>query len=88
MADNGGGAKGAKHPLGHPSQYRTMLRVASIAGVLAALGLGFVSGGSDKKEWEGFAVLGLYLLGFLPSYLYLYFIVKAHRTGRVSGGTN
>ncbi|ALU40089.1 hypothetical protein AS188_10430 [Kocuria flava] len=65
--------------IGDPPNYPTMMRVATIAGVLGALGLGFVSAFLGGPEWLGFAVLGFYIVGGLPSYMYLAALVKENR---------
>lgn len=68
-----------KRIIGDPPNYPAMMRVATLAGVLGALGLGFVSAFSRGSQWLGLAILGLYIVGVLPSYMYLSSLVKENK---------
>ena len=61
----------------------TMLRIAAIAAIISAIGFGFTSAFTGVAEWIALLMLGFYLIGVLPSYLYLRAVIRAHkRTAR------
>lgn len=49
------------------------LQIATMFALVAAVILGFVLGSAHLDKWVSLLVAGLFLMAFLPSYLFVYF---------------
>ncbi|MFI7579762.1 hypothetical protein [Kocuria kalidii] len=68
-----------KRVIGDPPNYSTLMRVATVAAIIGAIGLGFTSAFSGAPEWLALTMMAFYFVGFLPSYMYLGALVKENK---------
>lgn len=65
--------------IGDPPNYSALMRVATVTAVIGAMGFGVTSVLSGAPEWLALTMMAFYLVGFLPSYMYLRALVKENR---------
>jgi uncharacterized membrane protein len=65
--------------IGNPPNYSALMRVATVSALIGAIGFGFTSAFSGAPEWLALTMMAFYLVGFLPSYMYLRALVKENQ---------